>query len=247
MTHPKTWKIGELAAQTGLTVRALHHYEELGLLTPELRGDNNYRLYTETDVSRLQQIVSLKALGFSLEQIKDALTKPEFSPEKVLGLHLENVTLQLQTQTQLKERLEGMQRFLNSRGTLTAEEFLEAIRLMQEAQGMYTDEEMQTIRTRGNKLGQAKIESVEQEWPRLIAAMKTQLDAGKPADDPETLRLAGRWKQLVELFTGGDPAIAAKLKDMYQKNPRAGRTFGGPGHDPKMFAYVDRAMKELED
>ena len=55
------WKVGELAARTGLTVRALHHYDAIGLRT--------HRLYTSADVTRLHQIICLKQLGFGLEQI----------------------------------------------------------------------------------------------------------------------------------------------------------------------------------
>lgn len=240
------WKIGELAATTGLTVRTLHHYDELGLLTPSYRTSGDHRLYTAEDVARLQQIVSLKSLGFSLEQIGDALTRPEFSAEKVLDLQLTRIREQLKAQEDLAARLEGMQRFLRSRGTLTAEEFLTAIRMMQEAEAMFTPEELEAIRAQGQKIGQEGIIAAEQEWPRLIGRMKAQMDNGAPPDDPETQAIARRWKELVEMFTGGDPAVAAKVKDMYRNNPDAGKTFGGPHHDPRMFAYVEEAMKYLE-
>src|SRR6476620_1521247 len=58
-------RVGELAKRTGLTVRTLHHYDEIGLLKPSLH--TGYRLYTATDVARLQQVLSLRQLGFSLE------------------------------------------------------------------------------------------------------------------------------------------------------------------------------------
>ena len=60
-------KIGELASRTGLTVRTLHHYDEIGLLKPSHRTDSGHRLYTVRDLGRLQQIVSLRQLGFSLD------------------------------------------------------------------------------------------------------------------------------------------------------------------------------------
>jgi MerR family transcriptional regulator, thiopeptide resistance regulator len=239
------WKIGELAEQTGLTVRTLHHYDEIGLLSPSYRTTGDHRLYTADDVAKLQQIVSLKSLGFSLEQIKDALTKPEFAPEKVLAMQLDHTTKQMKLTQELQERLEGMQRFLQTRGSLTAQEFLDAIKLMQDVEGMYTDEEREVIRSQGEKIGKEGIISVEQEWPQLMAKMKAQLDSGAPANDPETLKLARRWKELVEMFTGGNPEIAAKLKDMYKNNPNAGKTFGGPGFDPAMFEYVGKAMEAL--
>lgn len=244
MTTPHFWKIGELAEKTGLTVRALHHYDEIGLLSPSYRTKSDHRLYTAEDVAILQQIVSMKSLGFSLEQIKDALTKPEFSPENVLAMQLEHVSKQLTLTQNLQERLEGMQRFLSQR-KLTADEFLTAIKLMQEVSEMYSEEEMQIIKTQGETIGQEGIVAVEGEWPFLMEKMKAQIEKGAPADDPETQKLAKRWKELVEMFTGGNPQIAAKLKDMYTKNPDAGKTFGGPHFDPQMMEYVQKAIALL--
>jgi DNA-binding transcriptional MerR regulator len=238
------WKIGELADKTGLTVRTLHHYDEIGILSPSYRTEGGHRLYTAEDVLKLQQIVSMKSLGFTLDQIEDALTKPEFSPENVLGMQLDRIQKQMKIQEDLRTRLEGMQRFLSQR-KLTAEEFLDAIKMMNEVESMYTEEEMNLIRAQGEKYGKEEIVKVEHKWPQLMEKMKAQLEKGAPANDPETLKLAKRWKELVEMFTGGNPEIAAKVRQMYKDNPDAGKTFGGPGYDPRMFAYVEKAMEAL--
>ncbi|HEX6558894.1 MAG TPA: MerR family transcriptional regulator, partial [Longimicrobiales bacterium] len=62
-------KVGELAERTGLTVRALHHYEQLGLLVPAGRTPAGHRLYSDASVAQLQKIAALKQLGMSLEEI----------------------------------------------------------------------------------------------------------------------------------------------------------------------------------
>jgi DNA-binding transcriptional MerR regulator len=64
-----TWRIGELARETGLTVRTLHHYDQLGLLSPPSRTEGGHRCYTSSDVRRLHRIVALRSLGISLEEI----------------------------------------------------------------------------------------------------------------------------------------------------------------------------------
>ena len=66
---PHEWKTGELAKLTGLTIRTLRYYDQIGLFSPSGRTEAGYRLYTESDLARLQQILSLKELGLSLEQI----------------------------------------------------------------------------------------------------------------------------------------------------------------------------------
>src|SRR4051794_37158323 len=75
----KSWKIGELANETGLTVRTLHHYDQIGLLKPSAETEGGHRLYSTADVEQLQKIVTLKQLGFSLERIKEAIASSEFS------------------------------------------------------------------------------------------------------------------------------------------------------------------------
>lgn len=81
-------QVGELAKQTSVSVRTLHYYDQIGLLVPSHRTEAGYRLYGEADIIRLQQIVSLRQIGFSLEQIQSCLEQQEFSPHHVVQLHL---------------------------------------------------------------------------------------------------------------------------------------------------------------
>src|SRR5438132_11048909 len=87
-------KVGELARRTGLTVRTLHHYDEIGLLKPSLHTGSGHRLYTADDVARLQQVLSLRQLGFSLEEVRDCFNRPGFSPPEVIRLHVERLRAQ---------------------------------------------------------------------------------------------------------------------------------------------------------
>jgi DNA-binding transcriptional MerR regulator len=61
-------RVGEVAKATGLTVRALHHYDDIGLLVPSARSEAGYRLYSDGDVARLYRILALRAVGFTLEE-----------------------------------------------------------------------------------------------------------------------------------------------------------------------------------
>src|SRR5438045_9586657 len=71
----KLFKASEFAELTGVTVRALHHYDRLGLLQPSRYSHAGYSRYRETDVARLEQIVALKFIGFSLKEIKNILRR----------------------------------------------------------------------------------------------------------------------------------------------------------------------------
>ena len=70
----RRYRVHEFAGLAGVTVKTLHHYDRLGLLTPT-RTDAGYRLYSEADLERLEQIIALKFLGFSLKQVRDILKR----------------------------------------------------------------------------------------------------------------------------------------------------------------------------
>jgi DNA-binding transcriptional MerR regulator len=86
--QPAVWKGGELAKRTGLSVRTLHYYEEIGLLSPAQRTEAGHRLYAAGDVVRLQQIKSLRQLGFGLKEIQAGPDRTDFSGQRVIQLHI---------------------------------------------------------------------------------------------------------------------------------------------------------------
>jgi DNA-binding transcriptional MerR regulator len=80
-------KVGEVAKRTGLSVRTLHYYDEIGLLSPAEHTASRHRLYGAPEILRLQQIKSLRQLGFSLDEIREMLDSPTLSPRRVLEMH----------------------------------------------------------------------------------------------------------------------------------------------------------------
>ncbi|MCC9706592.1 MerR family transcriptional regulator [Streptomyces sp. MNU76] len=73
MTEQRQMQIGEVAERTGLSLRTIRHYEEVGLVIPSARSKGGFRLYTESDVERLMVIRRMKPLDFSLEEMRDLL------------------------------------------------------------------------------------------------------------------------------------------------------------------------------
>ena len=98
-------RIGEVARRTGLTVRALHHYDRLGLLVPSERSWGDHRLYTPSDLRRLLDIQHLRSLGLSLAEVQAALDDPGFDPNLVLDQHIDRLTEQISLQRRLLDRL----------------------------------------------------------------------------------------------------------------------------------------------
>src|ERR1700744_1021185 len=86
MCAVQVYQVSEFAEKTGVTVRALHHYDRLGLLKPSGRTEAGYRLYGERDFARLQQIITLKFIGLPLRQIKELLDQGDLDLKSTLRL-----------------------------------------------------------------------------------------------------------------------------------------------------------------
>jgi DNA-binding transcriptional MerR regulator len=98
-------RVGELAAATGLTVRTLHYYEEIGLLAASSRTSAGHRLYCEADVERLYRICLLRRLGLPLGEIGQALDDPAWSLHAAMATHLGETERRLDSLGRLRNRL----------------------------------------------------------------------------------------------------------------------------------------------
>jgi DNA-binding transcriptional MerR regulator len=78
------WTVGEAARLSKVSVRTLHHYDEIGLLAPSARSDSGYRLYEDADLARLHQIMLFRELGFSLDEIRGVMLDPTFDRTEAL-------------------------------------------------------------------------------------------------------------------------------------------------------------------
>lgn len=99
-------RVAELA---GISIRTLHHYDEIGLLKPAQATASGYRLYTEQDLERLQQVLFFRELGFSLHEIKQIIDSPGFDRRQAL---LEHKQLLLERQERLGRLVESIDRTL---------------------------------------------------------------------------------------------------------------------------------------
>lgn len=235
-----TLKVGELAARTGLSVRTLHHYDQIGLLTPGLRSASGHRLYGRADLERLQRILSLRHLGFSLEEIAGLLDANDTSALAVVELHLNALKERLERERALLTRLEALAAAMREGGSISVEQLLTTIEAMHMSEKYYTPEQLQTLQARRATLGEEHIRRVEAEWPRLIAQVRAEMEKGTDPADPAVQALAVRWRELVAEFTGGDPGITASLAQMYREEGPEQASQGT--FDRAVMEYIGRAM-----
>jgi DNA-binding transcriptional MerR regulator len=126
----RSWRVGDLAQTSGLTVRALHHYDHIGLLTPSGRTPAGHRAYSDDDLARLYRISVLRRLGFPLGQIAAMLDDPRWQLTPAVQRHLDHTRRRAAAAAQLCARLAKMAASLDQRQHPAPEQLLAALEEM---------------------------------------------------------------------------------------------------------------------
>ena len=124
------WKIGDLAKLTGLTVRTLRFYDQIGLFSSSGQTESGHRLYSESDLSRLHQILSLKELGLSLEEVRTVLTGGQISPLEIVNLQIDRIKEQIKLQQKLLDQLGHVSKLMQGKAELTVEDLTNLLQAM---------------------------------------------------------------------------------------------------------------------
>ncbi|MGW3562951.1 MerR family transcriptional regulator [Streptomyces sp. NPDC000941] len=250
MTTSATWKVGRLAEASGLTVRTLHHWDTIGLLSPSQRTTGGHREYSEEDLVRLYQVLALRSLGLALDAIAVCLDAG-VDPARLVRDHLAGVEASIAALGVLRERLIRLGDELSADRAPAATDLLDALRAIGGTgpEGMHTlgrhldADQVQVLRTRAAALGPAMHYLLEVEWPELYRRADRLRAAGTPPADQKVRRLVARMDELSALFTGGDADISAGVRAAWRDDPAAmAEDSGAPADDWRELAdYLDRA------
>ncbi|MBC7266630.1 MAG: MerR family transcriptional regulator [Coriobacteriia bacterium] len=225
--------VGEVARMAGITVRALHHYDEIGLVTPSGRSASGYRLYSQADLRRLQEVLYFRELGMELGAIKEALDATAGDRVAVLRAQREGLAKK-------RELIDRMLRALDE--ALAAEEegsLMDAKDMLEVFDGFDPSEYEHEVRERWGSTDAYRESArrtaryTKEDWERIKAegqaaseALIAAFDAGVPADS-ELAREAVRlwWEQIDRNFYTMTPGIALGLAEMFVADPRFARTY----------------------
>jgi DNA-binding transcriptional MerR regulator len=223
----RQWRIGELAVAAGTTVRALHHYEHHGLLkTPERTG-GGHRVYDETDVERLYQILAFRRLGMSLEEIRQII-EDGAALDALLGEQLARVETQVERLTLLRDRLRSITRA----GTvISANDLLATLDAMARV-----DDHVHARRS-----GPVRADRVTR-WRALGDALRARMEAGDAPSHARVKTVASEVRSLLHAFAEGDAGILDALAQLRAKAPPRELA----GWDPELMRYLDLALLALE-
>lgn len=248
------WSVGQLARATGLSVRVLRHWDEIGLVCPA-RTAGGHRCYSPAEVTRLYRALALRQMGLRLDQVAALLANTEPSPRATLRAHLDAVEADLADRRALRDRLVEVLQALDASTTTRAnasgvDPDVDAALLMKVIEKMtmfdqhLSPEQRTWFTRRRSEIGEQAWQEALDAWPELIAAVRAEMDAGTDPIDPRVQELMTRWRELTRIFLNDDAEIrvaAARAwhamwdqhPDQLRRSPRLA--------PPEMWTYVQRA------
>jgi DNA-binding transcriptional MerR regulator len=240
----RLYRASEFAALTGVTVRALHHYDRTGLLRPTGRTHAGYRLYGERDFARLQQILMLKFIGLPLGEIKRLLERRSLGLAETLRLQRKALALKRRQLDMALRAVTEAERVVGHGGEPDWKAFkkiVEVITMQHDTEWMkkyYTEEQLADLARRGTP---EVLERAPREWQKLLGEVEAAVaDSVDPASE-RAQALAARWQGLIEDFTGGDPGIRENLRRLYADQTNWPDTFQKPYGDDAV-TFISRAQ-----
>lgn len=239
----QVWKIGQLAALTGLTVRTLHHYDHIGLVRPSGRTPSGHRLYDEADVQRLYQVLALRQLGLSLDTVAQVLAGSS-SLSEVLAAHQSYLDQQLSATRRLRAQVATLASTAAESPRTSVEDFLELIRrviLVDETVKQYFSEAQLTeLAERQARVGEQAVADVEAGWRELLPRVAAAVEDGMDPAAPPARAMAQQWMALLGRFHGDDDGLRAGLYRMQTENAvQIEREYGGPS--PAQLEFIQQA------
>lgn len=205
----------------------------MGLLSPSAHTPAGHRLYCNTDLARLQQILALKFLGFSLDEIRHCLRVGPSDLREALAQQKAMLTESRDQLNLIISAIEHAELALKCQ----QEDWPAIVRLIRVFQmdhdfsKYYTEEQRQKIDARAKTWTAADQQVATQRWDTAIAELKRLVAAGEDPASPAAQALAREWHDLISSFTQGDPGIEKGLGNMYSdfaKMPEEQRPFPMP-------------------
>ncbi|ATQ75568.1 MerR family transcriptional regulator [Massilia violaceinigra] len=228
-------KIGELAKRSGLTVRALHHYDSIGLLSPSARSDAGYRLYNRDDIARLHQVQALRRFGVSLADIGTFLANPGSNLSTIVEQQIAALNRQIDQAGILRGQLTKLHRELDAGVEPDLAAWLTTLELMTMVDTYFSKEELKQLPFFA---GDAACIA---EWDAMVARFKQMIAAGTPPSAAEAQTLSQEWMLKMERDTNGDPDVMVRILAMQAHEPALREQ---NGVTPDVEAYLKEAFAQ---
>lgn len=247
------YTVGEMARMSGVSVRTLHYYDQIGLLRPKRRSDAGYRLYGREDVARLQQILFYREMGFALEQLHAALDAPDFDERAALLRHREALMQRRQRLDALLRNIDQTLVALEGGKNMSDQQRLEGFgqklveenerRYGKEIREKYGEETVEKANCKVAAMTKTDWEALELRRADLYNALAAAMPRG--AGSPEALEAAQAYVQYLSAFGDYPPEAILGLGDLYVQDERFTQHFDA--HTPGLAAFTRDALHAYVD
>lgn len=230
-----SWTVGEVARSAGVTVRTLHHYDDIGLLCPSGRSHAGYRLYDHHDLERLQRILVYRALGLELDKIAVILDDPDVDPTE----HLRRQHRLLRDRRdELTRTIDALEKTMEARKLgiqLDPEEMFEVFGEhdptlhAEEVEQRWSDTDAyRQSHQRASTYSKADWQRMTAELGDLNRRLVEALQSGHTPDGSQAMALAEEHRQHINRwFYDCSPTMHRALGEMYLADPRFTNTYEG--------------------
>ena len=221
----KTFRVKAVAEASGVTVRTLHHYDKIGLLVPSARTESGYRLYSEADLLRLQQILLHRELGLPLEQIRQLLDEPSHDARQVLVAQRAELQRRQRRNEAMLRAIDHALASLETNTRLNMKKLFDGFDPSQyeaEAQQRWGETDLYREAARRTKnYGPDEWTRMKQELDELMVALATEKADGKSPDHADVAALVERHRQHIDRwFYPCDARQHAALSTLYESDAR---------------------------
>ena len=208
------YTIGKLSKNTGVTVRTLDYYDEIGLMKPSSKTEGGHRLYSEVDVLRLERILALKYMGFSLEQIKDILENSPSTWQESIQQQLEFIRREQERLQMLEQALLGVSYSIEIEGEINWQIIFSIIQLyQQDPEDILKPYENYLNQDEMKKIIDMNVQNMSEDdiraWMKVIRDIKNNLNID-PASE-KAKRLVENWDNQAKKMYGNDEELLGDL------------------------------------
>ncbi len=242
--------VRQLARLAGVTVRALHHYDQIGLLRPNARTAAGYRLYGEADLLRLQQILLFREMDVPLDQIREILDDPQFDLVQALRSHRHTLQVRaVRLETLLHTIDKTIAKLTEDTPMLTVEELYEgfskedAERYRREARELWNPEMVEATEQRARKMSKAQWAAVGQQGEQATQLLASLMDHSP--DDPAVQAAIAQHHAWIENFYPAPAELYRGLGQMYVEHPEFHAFY--EKYRPGLADFMQAAMAHYAD
>jgi DNA-binding transcriptional MerR regulator len=221
------YTVKQVAKLSGVSVRTLHHYDEIGLLKPDSVGANGYRYYGRDELLRLQQVLFYRELGFPLGEIRRVLDAPDFDRVGALRRHRERLEADAKRYRQLVKTIDQTLAALNGDETMDDKDMYRGFDPKKQAEheawiaDKYGADKVADSKARMKDWGASDFQAMQADFDKLEAAMAKALTDGLPASSAHVQDLMRGWADWIAKTWGRTPTgeSFAGLGQLYQSHP----------------------------